>query len=211
MTTHTVAQGETLKRIALRYGVSARRIVEDADNETLFETRGPNVLFEGDELHIPDEEPKTKTLGHDEVHTFVVRPRAQRVSLQFRRGGRPRAHEPVEWSVDGGETTAGHLDADGWFHARVPIEADALTIVLLPDTDHAQRRVVSLGHLDPQSEIRGLQQRLNNMGFHCGAEDADLARKTREALEAFQQAHGLEPTGEPDEATLEALAHRHGV
>lgn len=211
MTTHTVTQGQTLERIAIQHGVSARRIMDDPRNEALMATRGPNVLFEGDELHIPDEEPKTKVLPSDQVHTIVVRPRVQPVSIQFRRGGVPRAHEPLEWSVDGGSTTAGHLDAEGWFHARVPTEGDELSIVLLPETDFAERRTVALGHLDPQAEVRGVQQRLNNMGFRCGAEDADLADKTRGALEAFQAAHALPTTGEPDEATLEALARHHGI
>lgn len=208
---HTVQAGQTLATIALEHAVAANEIRSASENADLFSTRKPNVLFEGDELFIPDARPKQMSLRSNEVHTLVFRPLVQRFAVQFCRGGRPRDHEPIRWSVDGGETTDGHLDARGWFREPLPLTAQELLIELLPDTPHAHSRRFRLGHLDPTSEARGLQQRLNNVGFHCGAEDADVAEKTVAALEAFQQAHGLPVTGQADEATLAALDQRHGI
>lgn len=211
MAQHTVSQGDTVRKIARQHGVTERAIVSAPENATLFDTRRPNVLFEGDEVFVPDDDPKTVELPCDRVHTLIYRPRTQRVSLQFRRGGVPRAREPVTWSVDGGEDSEARLDDAGWLHVDAPDDGKQLRVVLLPETDFEEERTFTLGHLDPSAETRGLQQRLNNIGFWCGAEDGDAAEYTVAALEAFQAAHGLPVTGERDEATQRALDGAHGV
>lgn len=211
MPEHTVVAGEVLETLAQQYGVRAAAIEHPPENETLFETRKANILFEGDTVFIPELPPKTVTLEHDRVQTFTFRPRTQPIALRFSRAGLARRHEPIEWSVDRAEATAAHLDDEGWFRAELPVSAKELRVVLCPESDVAETRVVRLGHLDPHVEPRGVQQRLNNLGFHCGSEDGDVADKTRAALETFQHAHGLEVTGSLDEATSAALAEQHGT
>jgi Putative peptidoglycan binding domain len=56
--------------------------------------------------------------------------------------------------------------------------------------------------------IRQVQQRLQAVGFNPGSMDGALGPQTREALRWFQNTKGLPPTGEPDEATLDALSIR---
>jgi len=68
-----------------------------------------------------------------------------------------------------------------------------------------------LGTIDPISSISGIQSRLNNLGFDCGAVDGVLGPRTEAALRAFQQAHDLPPTGEADAATQDALFRRHDL
>jgi len=52
---------------------------------------------------------------------------------------------------------------------------------------------IKIGHVDPLSEgFRGIQSRLNNMGFFCGDEDDELGDKTRAALRLFQNLHELD-------------------
>ncbi len=58
--------------------------------------------------------------------------------------------------------------------------------------------------LSPE-QVRRVQQRLAEADHDPGPVDGIMGRKTREALRAFQQARGLEPTGEPDERTLTEL------
>ena len=56
--------------------------------------------------------------------------------------------------------------------------------------------------------IRRAQQRLLALGLDPGAVDGALRPQTREALRWFQKRTGLCPTGEPNEATLDALGVR---
>jgi hypothetical protein len=58
--------------------------------------------------------------------------------------------------------------------------------------------------LSPE-QVRRVQQRLVEVGHDPGTVDGVMGEKTREALRSFQQARGLEPTGEPDRRTLAEL------
>lgn len=62
-----------------------------------------------------------------------------------------------------------------------------------------------LRHLDPTSEISGLQGRLRHLGYAVGAPDGTLDPRSEEALRAFQTDHDLEVTGELDQATQDRL------
>lgn len=50
-----------------------------------------------------------------------------------------------------------------------------------------------------------MQRKLNAADFDAGPVDGILGPMTRDALREFQEAHGLEVTGRPDERTLIAL------
>ena len=56
-----------------------------------------------------------------------------------------------------------------------------------------------------QSEIRQMQQALNQKGFNVGRADGRLGPRTKNALNKFQSKQGLQQTGTPDEQTLAAL------
>jgi hypothetical protein len=56
--------------------------------------------------------------------------------------------------------------------------------------------------------IRQVQQRLQAVGYNPGTADGTMGPQTRNALRWFQNTKGLRPTGEPDEATLDALGVR---
>lgn len=210
MTQHVVEQGETVATIARKHGVTRESIIQASDNAELFRTRTPRQLFEGDEVFVPDMPPKSLTLATDRTHTIVVRPRTTRVRVRFMSGGAPRSSEPCRVVEDGGASADVTLDDGGWLDTRVSVEAKVLEVTFFPDTDYAERATLNLGHLDPACEARGLQQRLNNLGFACGAEDGDAADRTRAALWAFQATHGDdEPSGEIDDATTDALVRKH--
>ena len=65
-----------------------------------------------------------------------------------------------------------------------------------------------LRHLDPTSEISGLQGRLRHLGYPVGPADGTLDPRGEEALRAFQSEHGLDVTGELDQATQDKLRER---
>jgi hypothetical protein len=64
--------------------------------------------------------------------------------------------------------------------------------------------VATLKTLD-RSEVTRLQEALRASGQRAVAADGELGPQTEVALRRFQEQHGLSQTGEPDEATLEAL------
>lgn len=55
------------------------------------------------------------------------------------------------------------------------------------------------------STVRQIQQALNQGGYDVGAVDGNWGQSTEQAVKNFQQAQGLEPTGQPNLRTLSAL------
>jgi peptidoglycan hydrolase-like protein with peptidoglycan-binding domain len=56
-----------------------------------------------------------------------------------------------------------------------------------------------------RERVRRAQERLAAAGFDPGPVDGVVGARTRAALRAFQEARGLDPTGEPDGSTLAEL------
>ncbi len=210
MAEYTVKQGDTLASIASEHKIALRSLLYAPENEELLRTRSPEQLFEGDTVFVPDEPPKSVTLQTDRVYTFVVRPAMMPLQVRFLCGGAPRALEPCSVGVDGADPVETSLDRDGWLRIEVPVAARRLVVTFFPGCDDAQETTVLLGHLDPVTETRGIQQRLNNLGFACGAEDGDAAERTKSALRAFQATMGeAAPTGMACSQTGAALTNLH--
>jgi peptidoglycan hydrolase-like protein with peptidoglycan-binding domain len=57
----------------------------------------------------------------------------------------------------------------------------------------------------PRERVRLTQERLAAAGFDPGPADGAVGPRTRAAQRAFQEARGLDPTGEPDGSTLGEL------
>jgi N-acetylmuramoyl-L-alanine amidase len=80
----------------------------------------------------------------------------------------------------------------------------------LGQPDDVEDYVLAIGALDPLQELSGIQARLNNLGFNCGASDGLAGPATTRALRQFQQKHNLQVSGEPDEATRDKLKQEYG-
>jgi hypothetical protein len=57
----------------------------------------------------------------------------------------------------------------------------------------------------PKEQVRRMQERLDAAGFDPGPADGVVGPRTRAALRAYQEARGLDPTGEPNGPTLTEL------
>lgn len=53
--------------------------------------------------------------------------------------------------------------------------------------------------------VKKVQEKLNEAGFECGTADGIAGSKTTSALQAYQTANQLEPSGEIDDALLESM------
>jgi hypothetical protein len=214
-TVHRVQQGECLASIAHRYGVMDwRRILDHPDNDALREKRpDPHVLAPGDTVVVPDKEERVADVATGKEHKFKVK--LPRVKLRLHlhgRDGEPLAGKRYELTV-AGSTVSGTTAGDGLLEEEVPADATTGTLRVFAsddDPEHGTRIELAIGHLDPIDHDEGARARLRNLGFlvKSGADDAD-GRSLAKALRWFQKQHGLEVTGELDDATADALRGAH--
>jgi len=215
---HTVEQGEYLASIAKDYGFSDWHTIYDhPENAELKKTRpNPNILLPGDEVYIPDKEPKQESCPTEKKHKFQVKvPKALLKIVVKDSEGKPLSNQPYTLTV-ATLTSKGTTDGAGALEQKIPI---GIEIGQLSFDKLGLIWTLNIGHLDPVHDegedtaiISGLQARLNNLGYHCGPVDGDLGPQTVEALKRFQESvlGRKDPTGEPDKDTREALRSRHG-
>jgi hypothetical protein len=216
---HVVKPGDCLFRIAQQYGFADWRTIYDhADNSDFRELRSnPNVIYPGDEVHIPDPEPKQLNLPTSKQHKIKIK----RPKIMLRIELHDELDEPLagkEFTLEFGEALyEGTTTGDGIVEQKIlPGEERGQLTVWLSGDREAERYVwdISVGHLDPVEEESGIRQRLNNLGFYCepdAAPDAtEIDESLRLALLGFQHAAEIEQTGEPDDATRAKLVELHG-
>ena len=205
---YTVEQGECLWSIGRDRGISWKKLWDDPKNRPLRDRReNPNVLYPGDKVYIPDVQPKEVQCPTDRKHRFRVPGRLQVRIVLLDHGHRPISGVKYQYIINREAGREKKTGIDGMASENLP--DDATSVVLrVPWGDFPVR----LGHLDPTRTVRGLQQRLTNLGIDPGGIDGIMGPKTRQAIAQFQQAEahaGLEPTGEPDEKTIRRLREVH--
>lgn len=211
---HVVKDGDCISSLAAKYGFGeAKRIWDHPDNASLKALRpDPNQLHPGDEVTIPERKPKTLSLATGKVHTIVVkRPELLQRILRIKFldvDGQPK--QGAYTLTAGALVRTGELDGDGVLHEELPVDIIEAEVELAGVV-----RAVRIAHLNPlrhthDDGVTGAQARLSNLGYAPGAVDGKAGPKTRAALRAFQEANGLEPTGELDASTIDKLESEHG-
>jgi N-acetylmuramoyl-L-alanine amidase len=203
---HTIEEGESTISLALQYGFFVNTIWDYPANADLKRKRKDmNVLMPGDIVVIPDKEIKEVSGATEQLHRFKRKGIPAIYRLQVFDCEKPRANQAYRLSLDG-QVLRGTTDANGILQQPVPPDATEGELIIGPDEF---RLTIDFGHLDPITEISGVQKRLNNLGYLCGEADGELDEPTRDALADFQDRFGLEPTGELDDATLKKLEEVH--
>lgn len=210
---HTVRQGECLSKIALKYGFTDWKFLyEHPDNSALRRKRpNPNVLYPGDVVKIPEMRKKEEQAGTGKVHRFQVKTPKKFLRIVFKTPkGDVYENEPYTLEFESGASKAGKTDGRGLLNEPVPLGERLATLKI------AGRALgLRLGHLNPNGDVEnedlsGIQARLNNLGYPCGANDGKYGRHTRTALAVFQEGEKLDVNGLPDEPTLKKLEEQHG-
>ncbi len=197
-----VGSDETTMSLARKNGFFWRTIWDHGENAALKAKRkDPNVLFEDDEIFIPEKQLKEVSKGSEQEHVFKLKGEPAKLKIQMLKLGKPRANESYILDVDG-KVTEGKTDGDGRLEHFIPGDAKSGKISFKNGKEIYPLR---LGRLDPLELISGVQQRLKNLGFNCGGEMGELGEKTKEALKKFQAEYKLQETGEPDAATKAKL------
>ena len=199
---HSIEQGETIIQLSEEHGLFAETIWNDAANAALKEQRNDmNILLPGDEVVIPDIRPKSERLETLQRHRFRRKGIPAKFRLQVFDVEEPRANQEFILEIDG-IPQHGTTDDQGIFEVFLPADAQKGKLVIGPDQFFYP---MQFGHLDPITELVGVQKRLSNLGYDCGEADGTLNSTTRRALETFQYRFELAVTGEADEATVQKL------
>lgn len=204
---YVVQSGECMSSIGFKHGFFWETLWNDSNNSDLKKQRkNPNVLLQGDRVHIPDLRLRQESGATEKRHRFKRKSVPAKLRLQIKdHEDKPRANEKYKLEIDGSHQT-GNLDGDGFLD--VPISPQAQR-ALLRVGDEEEEFEIKLGGTDPVTELSGVQHRLNNLGYACGVPDGELNGETKAALMKFQKDQGLEVTGEPDDATQNKLVEAH--
>jgi hypothetical protein len=208
---YVVQQGDCLSSIAFENGLLPETIWNDPGNASLKSGRkDQNILFPGDQVHIPDVRIRTESCATDNNHQFLLKSVTEVLRIVLLDSdGKPREGLSYSIRIKGGRTKTGKTDSDGVI--EVPIYPNARNgelVVKGKETD--EHYELELGALDPSSTVTGIQSRLNHLGFSCGEVDGDLGPKTMSAIKSFQESQNLSVTGNIDDETRNAIVKQHG-
>ncbi len=209
----TVRQGDCLTKIAARFGFADYRVIYNHPDNAEFKKRRPNpdVIFPGDVLVIPDKEDKSVAVPTGGKHRFQVkRPPKRVLRIAFRTSeDQPLAGAGYTLSF-GDQEIEGETDGDGVLEAEVPHDLDRATL-LIDGAEH-DLQVGSLNPITsaPDGGVSGAKARLANLGYDAPPVDGKMDVATAAALAAFQRDHGLDPSGDLDDATRKKLQSVHG-
>jgi hypothetical protein len=202
---YTVKQGECASSIAFENGFFVETIWNHPNNAALKQQRkDPNTLCAGDVVFIPDKREKVVNKQTELVHRFELKNTPALLSLQMFDEDDYRSNQSYEIEIDGVVRT-GTTDSEGVLRESILPNARRGKLIIGPDLAVFD---LQFGQVEPPTEIRGIQARLNNLGFDC-AISGKLDKETKRALSRFQRACEIEETGEIDDATRQKLDDLH--
>lgn len=213
--THTVVAGDCVSSLAAKHGLLPETIWDHAENRPLRDDdRDPNILAPGDRVHIPERTPSRVSVARGKRHRVVRKGVPERFQVRFLVDGEPRAGVPYLFDVETAKkapiaTREGTTKHDGFLVEPIPPDATRAFVRLDPGANERRYRF-DLGHIDPLTTVSGVQARLANLHFYGGPIDGVANEETEAAIRAFQIEHGLEETGQPDQAFRGALERAYG-
>jgi Putative peptidoglycan binding domain/LysM domain len=203
---HRIESGDSVSGLAKRYGFLPQTLWDAPENGELRSRREDmNTLMPGDVLVIPDKRVDPIPLATGRSHRFRIKGALAILRMQVYDFGEPRAGEDFVLTV-GSHVVEGTTDGDGVLEAQVPVLATSGHLVIGEDQFVVE---ILFGHLDPASELSGIQQRLLNLGYTCHDSPGELGASTRRALGEFQSSQGLDVSGELDDDTRGRIVELH--
>ena len=204
----TARAGDCVLSIADKHGLFWETVWDDPENAELKEKReDPMVLVKGDIVSVLDLRPREESIQTEGTHQFRRKGIPCKIRVRFSRNDEPRAYESFRAEVDG-MTIEGKTDDDGILELYVSPKIKEITVIL-GEGKKTTTHTLQIGKLDPIEEISGVNSRLMNLGFlqeDCGEKWTEASRA---GLRQFQTMVDLEPTGELDNETREALCEEH--
>ncbi|BBW90028.1 peptidoglycan-binding protein [Pseudoalteromonas sp. PS1M3] len=214
---HTVAQGETLLRIAKQYGYQTSKALYNHPSNAEFKALrpDPNLIYPGDKITIPPKKEKFIPLRTNSINSFVVQNEKEYFRLQVSYDdGDDITGKRVVLNI-GSQTIDTVLQSDGLIEVELN-NNDALTgnvdlYLKAGETTPTKSFAVQIGNLDPIDTLSGVQGRCNMLGFNCGKVDGINGAKTKAGVREFQQAQQLQVDGIAGPVTKSRLVYVYGA
>lgn len=207
---HTVRQGECVDSVAYANGHFWETLWQDPENRDLkTERRDPNILKAGDRLWVPAMRPEEVSRAVDARHRFRRKGVPAMFRARFMFNGRPRADIPFDAVVDNRHVAEGCTTCEGVVEFPIMPDAALVTVTLRPDDLPPESINFDLGAVEPIDTLRGVQQRLRNLGIECQETD-DLDDATTDAIRTLQGRFGLAVNGELTDDLRDRLKKEHG-
>jgi hypothetical protein len=214
MSTHTIKKGECLSSLAQKYGFDdPDAIYSHPPNAQLKQKRSnPNLLCKGDKVQVPDREDKSEQVKDGQKYTFKAK--GLRTHLRFLIEdfeGNGLAGKDYVLEV-GMASFSGKTTGEGLVETLVQASETRGRLIVWLDDQKSSCMVwnLEIGSLEPHEETRGMQARLNNLGYFCGKVDGVVGPKTRAAVRAFKKINGLGDNDTIDDATKNGIRDVYG-
>ena len=208
---HRVSQGDCVSSIAAANFMTPETIWDASENEGLKADRPHgNALAPGDVVVVPDPTERVESAAVDQKHRFVRKAVKEKLTLVLLdEDGEPRAELDYQVELGGDHPRIeGTTDGDGKLELELPPRVRSGTLRLeAPDFEEEHELV--FGGVDPITTVRGLQHRLQNLGYACEP-TGELDDATKLSIQSFQSDAELEVSGEACDQTRAKLEERYG-
>lgn len=213
---YTVRQGDCLSSIAAGFDISDWRVIYNHPNNADFRQLrpDPNVIYPGDQLFIPDPDPKDEPGPTEVLHHYQLQ--AEKTLLRIKlenEDGLPFANQKYELTV-GDQIYNGSTDGDGLLEQEIRATDSTGQLVIWKQASDGLPKgftwMLEIGGLDPVETISGVQARLNNLGYDSGPVDGIQGPITTGAVKEFQTDYDLKIDGIVGPQTRGKLKEIHG-
>jgi hypothetical protein len=215
MIPYVVRQGDYLPRLAHAMGFSAEEVWNDPSNRELRAVRQDmNILAPGDVIQVPEPRQEALPLSPGAPNRYRASVPKTSVNVVFLDGPAALADEPCRIEGLGPSRALGRTDGEGRLTLEVPLHVREVSVIF-PGKNRSYSLLI--GHMDPVTETSGVRARLEHLGYlpapagEGSMSEEEARARLREAVRVFQRDQGLEPSGQVDGATRDALRRAHGA
>jgi hypothetical protein len=226
---YVVQPGDSVPALAYQRGLYWESVWKHSRNRALRDLRvNENVLLEGDAVFLPERQLKEVDVSHEKRHRYSRRgvPSVLRLRLLKPASGPPdflkKLLEKSGQSSPPGKAPDSSVEPKPWANVACELRMDSVvvrvksdpkgmvefpmapdaasgTLVIDPGGPDETIYELKLGHVRPLTTVRGIKDRLHNIGFACGADNEEKNESFRASLMTFQAQNDLKVTGEIDD------------